>query len=182
MKHERKRKQAHPDGCIDRWASPKDKMKNLLLILTFLLFRQGAIAQQTDLAESRIDSLIQNFIHQNSVILSSGEVIGLYTFSEGFWSESIELKKNGKFKIVDSACLGNAFVDKGTWEVDGNTIQLTSKNGKLQVAYLIQRDEQIAQVVTTKMKKFVSSDGSLKSFNHEEDIVFIISIDCNFLR
>ncbi len=124
------------------------------MILTFLLFYKVTIAQETDSAGSRVDSLIQNFISQNSVILPSSEVTGIYTFNEGFWSESIELTENGKFKIVNSACLGNAFIDKGTRKIEDNTIQMKSRNGEVKVAYLIQQDERVCLLNTSIIEEW----------------------------
>ena len=114
-----------------------------VLFILIILLQEAVAAQGMTSTNVGLDSLIHNSDERDSIRLSLADIAGVYFLNKGFWTESIELKRNGKFKIIVSGCLGNTTIDKGTWKKIGNVIYIEGRDAKIEATYFINRNKQI---------------------------------------
>lgn len=120
--------------------------RNLVLTLLLILCQIATAQAESDhstLHSTLIDSLIQYFIDQNSVALTSNEAAGVYTYSTGFWLESVVLKDDGRFRVVGSGQLDKSLAKRGTWQLHENKVVLKGRTGKEQIAYIVKYNNSI---------------------------------------
>jgi hypothetical protein len=136
-------------------------MKYRLLIFS-LLFSQSTVAQPLTDATPVLDSLIQQFIDQNSVELTPNELAGSYTLTEDFWQETIQLKDNGRFKVTDTGGFSYVSVNRGSWQLNGNEVLLSGKQEQ-EVAYLLKYNGNICLLTNGIIQRWKEISSELRN-------------------
>ncbi|MEO0333419.1 MAG: hypothetical protein AAF223_17330 [Bacteroidota bacterium] len=134
---------------------------NHQLLLLFLTSFQVTVAQTPPKAATALDSLIEQFIDQHSVILTSDELVGRYILAQDFWQEAIHLKDDGRFKITHSRELTNVPMNRGNWQVNGNEVLLTDRKNK-ETAYVVKYNGNVCLLTSSTIKKWKSIEKNLQ--------------------
>lgn len=123
------------------------------LLIFLLAFFQVVVAQPPIKATIVLDTLIQQFIDQYSVVLTPDELTGSYTLTGDFQQESIHLKGNDRFKVTSSRGFNNIPMNRGTWQVNGSDVLLTGNSGQ-EIIYPVKYGGKICLLTTSTIEKW----------------------------
>ena len=127
-------------------------MKYLLFFTIF--FNSGGLLAQDPEIGRRLDSLLLGYIQENQVTLTPEELVGVYSWSESFFSQTIELKDNNTFIIIDGGCFGHHVGGKGKWKVDGKFISMDGKGKNDWKMIVIRKDGELALMSTASIARW----------------------------